>query len=134
MVFQIGDKVKVNGYEGEITGARPSNKPNSWEYFVEFDPSVIGNDWYPESSINDLCAKDCGDCDTFNPPYGSDVKCPNCNVKWKITQSPVLGTDWHDCPKCKKTREQVMKELEVEWKKNKGCKSKGSNYRGYSPY
>ena len=34
-------------------------------------------------------------------------RCPICNTVWTVTFSPVLNTQWFDCAKCGKTKEQI---------------------------
>ena len=42
----------------------------------------------------------------------SDGRCPICDSAWVITRTIMSNDVWYDCPKCKKTREQIEKELE----------------------
>ncbi len=57
----------------------------------------------------------------------SDGRCPVCDTAWTETKSVMTNETWYDCSKCKKTREQIEKEL-----KNKAPeKTKQSSYSGF---
>ena len=45
------------------------------------------------------------------PEIDSETHCPKCSTKWKATTSLFKDTPWHDCPKCGKTKEEIMKEF-----------------------
>lgn len=36
--------------------------------------------------------------------------CQVCHSKYIITKSPVLNSNWYDCKKCNKTKEEIDKE------------------------
>jgi len=59
----------------------------------------------------------------------SDGRCPVCDTAWTETKSVMTNETWYDCSKCKKTREQIEKEM-----KNKTPeKTKQSTYSGFDP-
>lgn len=100
--FNIGDRVKVNGHSGEIIQRR-HGAFHGHEFKVKFDKSdLIGtNGWFLEDSVKLL-----------GPSIQNE--CPWCGSKWKETKSPVLGEVWYDCPKCKKSKEEILGDTVVK--------------------
>ena len=99
-MFSIGERVKVNGHLGTVAH-RQINAQDNWEYKIAFDnPSLIGGTgWFPEESLVSV---------ELRRKPSTQNNCPICGSPWVKTQSPIYGEEWQDCPKCNKTKEQIL--------------------------
>jgi len=113
-LYKYGDKVKIktNGtYKiGKVISVR-GNSFDGYECTVKFDsPSVVPNEMdFPEGYLEPCEEK----INVFGHWVDTGENCPICKQKWHKIESPIFGKKeiWIDCLKCKKTKEQLMKEI-----------------------
>jgi len=94
MKIDIGDRVKINGYEGTIIELHKDKQ----SVIVKFDDTNL------IPPIMKVLIK-------YLEGRMMVDKCPKCGNAYHETKSPVRDVLWKDCRKCGKTKEELELEL-----------------------
>ena len=113
--FKYGDRVKVTTNGTDKIGKVISVKGNSYSGYtctVDFDnpPVLIPQQMdFAEYQLEMYEER----TNVFGHWVDTDKNCPICKEKWNKMEHPIHGKKiiWNDCLKCKKTKEQLMKEI-----------------------
>lgn len=114
-LYKYGDKVKVKTNGSYKIGKVISVKGDIYNGImctVDFDnpPVLVPQKMdLPESFLEPHDEK----INVFGHWIDTDDVCPICRQNWHKIEHPIHGGKivWRDCLKCKKTKEQLMKEI-----------------------
>lgn len=114
-IYKYGDRVKVRSGSGPHIGTVISvrgNVFNGYTCIVKFDNQQLipPQMEFPESWLEDYDDK----INCWGHWVNPKKVCPICRNEWHVMEHPIFGKKeiWKDCLKCKKTMEEIMKEID----------------------